>query len=470
VVLVGSQEEILQSFCIMTSTAAAPRICLIGSGPTGMSVLYHYDKLKKEGRAVPEIVCYEKQGDWGGLWNYDWRTGVDDHGEPVHGSMYRYLWSNGPKEASLEFPDYTFEEHFGKPIPSFPPREVLFDYLKGRWNKADLRKYITFKTAVRNVTYNKDSDTFGVVIEDFDKKTLLPIQTFDYVIVAIGHYSVPFTPYYPGVERFPGRVMHSHDFRDACEFAGKRLLVVGSSYSAEDIALQTVKYGAEQVICTYRSAPMGFKWPPQISERPLFTKVEGKTVHFSDGSTADVDAIIFCTGYLNHFPFMAEDIRLRSPNKLYPPNLYKGTIYTQGGNNKCLYVGMQDQYYTYTMFDAQARWAMKYLVGDVKLPNSAEMEEDIKKWVTKNENLKDCHAEIDFQSEFVTDLAKNGDYGHDLDIGYLFHAWEADKDKDISTYRDVSHTSKFTNVKSPVHHTPWTQAMDDSMECYMNTK
>ena len=158
---------------------------------------------------------------------------------------------------------------------------------------------------------------------------------------------------------------------------------MGSSYSAEDIALQTVKYGAEQVICTYRSAPMGFKWPPQISERPLFTKVEGKTVHFSDGSTADVDAIIFCTGYLNHFPFMAEDIRLRSPNKLYPPNLYKGTIYTQGGNNKCLYVGMQDQYYTYTMFDAQARWAMKYLVGDVKLPNSAEMEEDIKKWVTK---------------------------------------------------------------------------------------
>ena len=33
----------------------------------------------------------------------------------------RYLWSNGPKEC-LEFPYYTFEKHFGKPIPSFPPR------------------------------------------------------------------------------------------------------------------------------------------------------------------------------------------------------------------------------------------------------------------------------------------------------------------------------------------------------------
>jgi len=62
--------------------------------------------------------------------------------------MYRYLWSNGPKEC-LEFPHYTFEEHFGKAIPSFPPREVLFDYLKGRWTKEDIRKYIKFSTVVR---------------------------------------------------------------------------------------------------------------------------------------------------------------------------------------------------------------------------------------------------------------------------------------------------------------------------------
>ena len=44
-------------------------------------------------------------------------------GEPVHNSMYRHLWSNGPKEC-LEFADYSFEEHFGHQIPSYPPREV----------------------------------------------------------------------------------------------------------------------------------------------------------------------------------------------------------------------------------------------------------------------------------------------------------------------------------------------------------
>ena len=65
------------------------RICLIGAGPSGMSVLCWAAKLAREGRKVPEIVCYEKQSDWGGLWNYSWRTGTDENGEPVHGSMYR---------------------------------------------------------------------------------------------------------------------------------------------------------------------------------------------------------------------------------------------------------------------------------------------------------------------------------------------------------------------------------------------
>merc|ERR1712241_1370138 len=96
---------------------APKRICLIGAGPSGMSVLYQLEQLRKEGVDIPEIVCYEKQSNWGGLWNYTWRTGSDEHGEPVHGSMYRYLWSNGPKEC-LEFPQYTFEDHYGKATPS----------------------------------------------------------------------------------------------------------------------------------------------------------------------------------------------------------------------------------------------------------------------------------------------------------------------------------------------------------------
>ena len=51
---------------------------------------------------------------------------------------------------------------------------------------------------------------------------------------------MPHIPDFPGIERFPGRVLHAHDFRDKNEFSGKTLLLIGSSYSAEDIAVQCV--------------------------------------------------------------------------------------------------------------------------------------------------------------------------------------------------------------------------------------
>ena len=79
---------------------------------------------------------------------------------------------------------------------------------------------------VRNCKYNEFHDDFTIVTENLEDKTLMPAERFDYLMVASGHYSVPFVPTYPGVDRFPGRVCHSHDFRDACEFKDKRLLIV----------------------------------------------------------------------------------------------------------------------------------------------------------------------------------------------------------------------------------------------------
>ena len=55
----------------------AKRVCVIGAGPSGMSVLYHFNRLKTQGKEIPEIVCYDKQSDWGGLWIYSWETGKE---------------------------------------------------------------------------------------------------------------------------------------------------------------------------------------------------------------------------------------------------------------------------------------------------------------------------------------------------------------------------------------------------------
>ena len=83
------------------------RVAIIGAGPSGLAQLRAFQSAAAAGSEVPEVVCFERQDDWGGIWNYTWRTGTDEYGEPVHCSMYRYLWSNGPKEC-LEFADYTF--------------------------------------------------------------------------------------------------------------------------------------------------------------------------------------------------------------------------------------------------------------------------------------------------------------------------------------------------------------------------
>ena len=257
----------------------ASRVAVIGAGPCGLAQLDAFEQARQQGAEVPQITCFEKQSDWGGLWNYTWRTGLDEHGDPVHGSQYRYLWSNGPKEC-LEFADYTFDEHFGQPIPSFPPREVLRDYITGRAKANNVRQFIQFNTVVRWISYDEKAGKFAVTVQTRDDGRTRT-EEFDKVIVATGHFSTPNMPPFEGFDRFPGRIMHSHDFRDAQEFAGKRLLVIGSSYSAEDIALQSKKYGAQSVTVSYRTAPMGFPWPEGIDEVPLLTRVDGSTAHLS---------------------------------------------------------------------------------------------------------------------------------------------------------------------------------------------
>jgi trimethylamine monooxygenase len=293
-------------------------------------------------------------------------------------------------------------------------------------------------------------------------------EEFDHVVVATGHFSTPNMPYFDGLERFPGRVMHSHDFRDAVEFVGKRLLVVGSSYSAEDIATQCYKYGCKSVTFSYRTKPMGFDWPDAFEERPLLTKLVGKTAHFNDGTTAEVDAVVMCTGYLHHFPFLPDDLRLKTRNRLYPPGMYKGVFST--ANPKLIYLGMQDQYYTFNMFDAQAWYARDVVLGRLALPSQAEMDRDIAGWVAREEALENPFQAIDFQTDYMRDLLGATDYpALDVDkVAELFKAWEHHKVEGILSYRNRAYPSVVTGNMSPPHHTPWMEAMDDSLEAFLS--
>lgn len=444
------------------------RVAIIGAGPSGMAQLRAFQSAQQKGIDIPEIVCFEKQADWGGQWNYTWRTGMDEHGENVHSSMYRYLWSNGPKEC-LEFADYSFDEHFGKAIGSYPPRAVLWDYIKGRVEKANVRKYVRFNSAIRHLTYDETTQLFDVTVQDHTNDSIYTEQ-FDYVVVASGHFSTPKVPEYSGFDIFGGRILHAHDFRDALEFKGKTILVVGSSYSAEDIGSQCYKYGAKQIISCYRSAPMGYKWPENWSERPQLLRVDQTHAYFADGSSAQVDAIILCTGYIHSFPFIDESLRLKTNNILYPLGLYKGVAWEK--NPKLFYLGMQDQWYSFNMFDAQAWYARDIILGKIALPSYAQMLADTQKWHDEEKTLADAAAMFKFQGDYIMQLIEATDYPtfNIEGVRQTFLEWKKHKKENIMTFRDHTYQSLMTGTMAEPHHTTWLEALDDSLEAYLQVE
>ena len=439
------------------------RVAVIGAGPSGLAVLRAFQTAKANGDEIPEIVCFEKQDNWGGLWNYTWRTGLDQYGEAVHGSMYRYLWSNGPKEG-LEFADYSFEEHFGKQIASYPPRSVLFDYIEGRIKKTEVRDWIKFSTAVKNVEQSDD----GFTVTTCDLTTSKTnVGYFDHVIVCSGHFSTPNMPSFGGFERFPGRILHAHDFRDATEFQGKDVLLIGTSYSAEDIGSQCWKYGAKSITVSHRTAAMGYDWPANWEEVPLLTKVDGQTAYFKDGSSKTIDAIILCTGYLHYFPFMEDKLRLVTANRLATADLYKGVAFIN--NPKIHYIGMQDQWFTFNMFDAQAWWSRDVIMGRIDLPTQEVMISDVNDRVAREDAGQDDYDAIWYQGDYVKELIDETDYpSFDVEGACkVFKEWKGHKKENIMTFRDNSYKSVITGSMAPIHHTPWKDAMDDTIESYL---
>ena len=293
-------------------------------------------------------------------------------------------------------------------------------------------------------------------------------EEFDHVVVATGHFSTANTPYFDGIETFKGRLLHAHDLRDTQEFKDKDILLIGSSFSGKDIAVQCWKYGCKSVIISYETEPTGFKWPDNIREKPLLQKVDKYTCVFKDGSTADVDAIIMCTGYLHHFPFMEDKLKLRATNRLAVVNLYKGVVWVD--NPKLFYLGMQDQAYTFTMFDAQAWYVRDIIMGRINVPECDVRVADVKERIAReDESHGRRHARVRSQTDYVKELIDSTDYPNfDVEgICQLFHQVFATARNDFTTYRNNCYKSVITDTMSLMNHTHWKDDFDDSVEGYL---
>ena len=86
----------------------------------------------------------------------------------VFASRLKGLFTPG---AYTNFVRDSSKEHFGKDIASYPPRAVLFNYIKGRLEKTNFRDKIRFNTNVRDVRFHHDTNQFEVISRNNQQDT-----------------------------------------------------------------------------------------------------------------------------------------------------------------------------------------------------------------------------------------------------------------------------------------------------------
>ena len=89
--------------------------------------------------------------------------------------------------------------------------------------------------------------------------------------------------------------------------------------------------------------------------------------------------------------------------------------------------------------------------------------------MAREEATTSVEEDIDFQTAYVRDLLDATDYP-DFNVeavAVLFKEWKHDKQADILGYRNRSYRSVLTGTLAPPHHTPWMEAMDDSLEAFL---
>ena len=90
------------------------------------------------------------------------------------------------------------------------------------------------------VTPNDDYQQTGqwkLNIKDL-KSGKAEIKIYDAVMICTGHHAEVNMPTFPGMEKFKGQIIHSHNYKDPTEYDDKRVVVVGIGNSGGDISLE----------------------------------------------------------------------------------------------------------------------------------------------------------------------------------------------------------------------------------------
>lgn len=281
-------------------------------------------------KAFETIDVYEQRGGTGGLWNYtphvpyppspvpstNPQAGLDkpatiDDSIIFPSPIYDGLETNIPHVLMKYSDDNTLQDD-----QLFPCFDSVLRYLQNY--AAQIEHLVRFDTQVRSIQNLKQGsqEQWSISSKNLVSNDLFE-EIYDAVVVASGHYTVPYLPDIKGISEwnksYPGSIIHSREYERPMDFAGKKIIVVGNSASGLDICSQIGKVSQQPIMISAKStsemqrafASNGRLDLPEIREF-LPSATHDRAVVFLDGHVeAGIDNIVFCTGYFYSYPFLS---------------------------------------------------------------------------------------------------------------------------------------------------------------------
>lgn len=296
----------------MSTTRTETQVVVIGAGQAGLAVAYYLRRF--ELTPGVDFIVYDRGPYTGGAWQHRWDA-------LKLGSAHHVNDLPGMAEIGLSFD--TADR-------SLPARDIVAGYYRRYEEHFGLQ--VQRPVVVRSV-YDRDAD---LIVEHSAGETATRV-----VVNASGTWGSPFIPYYPGMNDFAGRHVHTSNYTSAQDFAGQSVVVVGGGTSAIGFLLElegvaasltwatrrpvdfrdeselTIEGGVAAVTMQDAAARAGQALPSIVSgtgvprtrriaagvergvlvERPMFERIEEHGVRWPDGSFTQVDAIIWATGF-----------------------------------------------------------------------------------------------------------------------------------------------------------------------------
>lgn len=187
-------------------------VLIVGAGLSGVAAGYYLQSR----RPTKQYVILEGRSEIGGTWDLFRYPGVRSDSD-----MYTLGYSFRPWEDT-------------KAIADGPS---ILRYIRETAAHYGIDQRIRFGHQVRRATWSSAEGLWTVEAErQTDSAPVKEIVQFtcDFLYMCTGYYDYAsgYTPEWPGRERFAGRIVHPQEWPEDLEYAGKRVVVIGSGATA----------------------------------------------------------------------------------------------------------------------------------------------------------------------------------------------------------------------------------------------